>query len=552
MNSNNQMHGNNSFNVNGFDNSGQMRVQQVANGPAVTNVSNDEQTLQNLPESITRNPQFSRMFKRKPGLDFGTFLWPILMIIVFFAVSIIVQIVAYMLKISSDPSFLEGIGTDADKAFKAIIEFTFQSFIPMALAYSIIQILILVPFLMSRNKKENNYILTKVNSKFAWIGTPIIALGTLGITTLWMVLVQFLGQSSKFWADQAGTYADTSSIFMQGNPFLMVLVVCVLVPIAEELLFRGVVLNELRRVMPGWLAAVIAATIFGIVHGNLIQSTYATVAGIVLGLVYLWSNSIYCSILMHIIFNFFGSGFQLLLLRYLGEEQAEIIIGTVNIVFIALGLVAIPFLVKMWKINNKEEHKAKPIVRPEFREFLLNVLHGKTGMKVPGAMPANVGMYAPVNTPANYAVNAPNNPNNPYMASNMDANRAFNRGVSMNSQMNPKMNSQMNANLNQNVQSSAAVMNGRNVSPYLTYQNNSSAVQNQNVAPVSHNINSEQTNNWHNPYVGDINKQADEARIENHDKVESGSKVVLEKSDNVGNEASLDNESSGDNLEKQE
>lgn len=50
-------------------------------------------------------------------------------------------------------------------------------------------------------------------------------------------------------------------------------------------------------------ANILQALFFGIYHGNIIQGIYATIIGFLLGLLYRRFNSIYASILLHMMIN---------------------------------------------------------------------------------------------------------------------------------------------------------------------------------------------------------------------------------------------------------
>ncbi len=62
----------------------------------------------------------------------------------------------------------------------------------------------------------------------------------------------------------------------------MLLYVCLFGPVAEELLFRGIVLRTLAPYGKK-LAILVSALLFGLFHGNLLQTPYAFVLGLVLG-----------------------------------------------------------------------------------------------------------------------------------------------------------------------------------------------------------------------------------------------------------------------------
>ena len=55
-----------------------------------------------------------------------------------------------------------------------------------------------------------------------------------------------------------------------------------LIPAAEELIHRGLVYPRLRSRFPLWTSVIISSLIFGVAHGNVIQSVYAFLAGFAL------------------------------------------------------------------------------------------------------------------------------------------------------------------------------------------------------------------------------------------------------------------------------
>jgi CAAX protease family protein len=77
----------------------------------------------------------------------------------------------------------------------------------------------------------------------------------------------------------------------------------VAVPMAEELMFRGLVYRWLRRRLSVAPSAVLSALLFGAVHGQLEVSAGAFVVGIVLALAYERSGSLWPSIIIHSVQN---------------------------------------------------------------------------------------------------------------------------------------------------------------------------------------------------------------------------------------------------------
>ncbi|MCL2159676.1 MAG: CPBP family intramembrane metalloprotease [Oscillospiraceae bacterium] len=87
------------------------------------------------------------------------------------------------------------------------------------------------------------------------------------------------------------------------NLFMDVLVFAVLAPILEEFLFRGVVQRRLGKMINIHAAVFLQAVIFGVVHMNLLQSSYAFVLGVFMGYVYYFFDSIWYVIAIHVSFN---------------------------------------------------------------------------------------------------------------------------------------------------------------------------------------------------------------------------------------------------------
>ncbi len=92
-----------------------------------------------------------------------------------------------------------------------------------------------------------------------------------------------------------------------GTSVVMAVYAILLAPVGEELVFRGVTMRCARKAMPFWLANIFQALMFGIFHMNVVQGVYAFALGLLLGYVCECGGSIYYSILLHVVFNFWGT-----------------------------------------------------------------------------------------------------------------------------------------------------------------------------------------------------------------------------------------------------
>lgn len=131
-------------------------------------------------------------------------------------------------------------------------------------------------------------------------------------------------------------YSALIETLIGGNLWLSLLVTVVLAPLAEELIFRGVIFGKAKKIMPFMAANVVQAVLFGIYHMNLIQGVYAFVLGILLGVVAEYFHSIWASILLHAFVN--GSAE---LLGLLPESLTETLGGIVLMAVVAVALLLI-------------------------------------------------------------------------------------------------------------------------------------------------------------------------------------------------------------------
>lgn len=87
------------------------------------------------------------------------------------------------------------------------------------------------------------------------------------------------------------------------TPLILIVCICILAPIGEEFLFRGVILYYAKRLLLPVLAVLLQAVLFGLYHGNVVQGAYATFMGIILGAIAYKFQSIVLSMLLHLTVN---------------------------------------------------------------------------------------------------------------------------------------------------------------------------------------------------------------------------------------------------------
>lgn len=145
-----------------------------------------------------------------------------------------------------------------------------------------------------------------------------------------------------------GTSASGGVPSYHGENIPLQMFITVLVPaFCEELMFRGIVLTNLLPF--GKRFAVIAsAIIFGLIHGNHDQIFFAFVAGILLGLLYTETGSIWCGVLVHMFNNFISLIESVLIFNI----RACLILETIPII---LGAISLIYLVSVKKKERNTE-----------------------------------------------------------------------------------------------------------------------------------------------------------------------------------------------------
>lgn len=136
---------------------------------------------------------------------------------------------------------------------------------------------------------------------------PAAIITAFGFTYIWVFVFaicgqlmpdSFFAQSDVFGSSYAGM--DLASIIVSG------VTTSLIVPIAEEFLFRGAILKSLSKYgIPFAVGA--SAVLFGLMHGNIFQAPFATVAGIIMGYVAIRSGSLWPSIIIHMAINSFST-----------------------------------------------------------------------------------------------------------------------------------------------------------------------------------------------------------------------------------------------------
>ncbi len=126
---------------------------------------------------------------------------------------------------------------------------------------------------------------------------------------------------------------------------------CVVTPLVEEFVFRGVIFGTLRRFGFGF-AAICASLIFGLAHAGVSSFAYAAAFGLVFCYLYEKTGSVRMCVLLHMANNAVSFVFSDILPRAVDEMTAELVNGVYMLV---IGVLAVVGLAQLFSDRNADE-----------------------------------------------------------------------------------------------------------------------------------------------------------------------------------------------------
>lgn len=140
-------------------------------------------------------------------------------------------------------------------------------------------------------------------------------------------------------------YQEVSEILYTPPFWQQLLTSGLLIPIVEEVMFRGIIFRLLRRCLAFPWAMLVSAMVFGAYHGNLVQFIYAGMCGMLLAYLCEKYDSIVAPILSHMAMNTAA-----IILTQIGVFAWMVQSGLMGaIIMIVLGAFAIVLICKLQK-----------------------------------------------------------------------------------------------------------------------------------------------------------------------------------------------------------
>ncbi len=213
------------------------------------------------------------------------------------------------------------------------------------------------------------------------IGLKKLSLGNVfllvGFTLCMSPIMALVNAFSRIYAVDSTT--NIMSRISMDNPFLLSLLCIAVIPaVLEESVYRGVFYQEYRKINP-FGAIFFSALLFGLLHGNLNQFTYAFVMGIIMAFIIEATDSILSTMIIHFTIN----GMSVITMYALtNSENSEALLkqtnvtGLNNLVTVSRfygvsalvgGVIGFMILMQLAKNHNRLEH-IKRLFRPGTEE----------------------------------------------------------------------------------------------------------------------------------------------------------------------------------------
>lgn len=127
--------------------------------------------------------------------------------------------------------------------------------------------------------------------------------GSMAVFTVVLACCVSLGLNALLtmtgFVDSSQTYQEVAARQYRVAFALGLVLYGIISPLAEEVVFRGVIYNRLRRLFNPTIGIIVSGILFGAFHGNLVQAVYGACLGMLMAYLYERSGNFWIPILFH-------------------------------------------------------------------------------------------------------------------------------------------------------------------------------------------------------------------------------------------------------------
>lgn len=157
-------------------------------------------------------------------------------------------------------------------------------------------------------------------------------------------------------AAKGGDFSTLNPIsnVMQQMTISSAVYVALIAPVVEEFLFRGIIVGKTKK-YGEQTAILFSAILFGLLHGNIAQTLYATFIGLVLGYIAVKTGGIVYSCIVHMMINGYSTLIAFGVKNITSYTATAIFSFLITAAAFALFIMAVIFLCLNWKKTSYEK-----------------------------------------------------------------------------------------------------------------------------------------------------------------------------------------------------
>ena len=243
-------------------------------------------------------------------------------------------------------------------------------------------VLVIICFLIynrfSSSDKQRRFFMTRRISVFEVILLIIISLGLIGFVTSYLSIFVLISDylapvqaEVSNYEESVDRYAEVAQdVVPLWDSIIYAFAMAFLIPISEEMVFRGALFGHMARSFRPWVAVLLTAGFFGALHGMSIHIGYALICGVIITFCYYYTGSLTAPVIIHSLFNILGSALPFMLSQEnlsIPRAIASQINSTVNITAILFMVPSVFAFISLIRYNKKrmrseEEEKKRAVV----------------------------------------------------------------------------------------------------------------------------------------------------------------------------------------------
>jgi len=203
-------------------------------------------------------------------------------------------------------SLLVGLTQAIDQGLQPAARNAVESFAGQAASYAAALAALVVLVMLRRGLRvaDLGWRLPRSLGRLGWL--PWLAIGVVGAVVA-LGAAEWLGSlATQLLPNSPNTQCTAVRDEYGGYVAVAIPLVCLIAPLAEETIFRGFIYGWLRRRLPIIPAVVISAAVFSAAHTVLVLALPLFGVGIILALLYEYSDSLVPGAIVHALFNLVG------------------------------------------------------------------------------------------------------------------------------------------------------------------------------------------------------------------------------------------------------